>query len=269
MAGELGSVGNFMATILPSLKLISIVVIVGVIFIGAGYYFLILSKRKKWFINVYEQKADGRLHLVDKDVLQEKKMDYGRRVIYWLKKGGQEATPPPWESIETVGRKDFADYIRIRRSLIPIKKQIDGGINLTSDKAKLFFTRWIDAAIDVMHKKYDYNAEKLKHRFIFVPINKVPHINVGYMQMDYDVDMMRINAIDNIDLMFAERKNFWEKYGNMIAIGVVALLIIVVAYLSFEYMSKVIANTLDTTGSVTTALEKVAAAFGSQPKPVA
>ena len=45
--------------------------------VGLGYYLFVIRRRKTWNVNIWEQKADGLLHLVGKDILLEKKINKG------------------------------------------------------------------------------------------------------------------------------------------------------------------------------------------------
>jgi hypothetical protein len=100
-------------------------------------------------------------------------------------------------------------------------------------------------------------SQWVEERFVYMPINKVPHINVGYHQMDYDIDVMRINQIDNIDKMFSGQKSFLEKYGMYMMLGLLIVAIIVIAYLSFEYMRDVITQNLKQTDAVVNAIKNL------------
>jgi hypothetical protein len=248
-----------LSSILPLLKIFAIVVVGGIIIVAGGYYFFVIKRRKTWKIDIYELKSDGRLHLVSKDTLIERRFDNGRTIVYWLQKAAQETTPPPVEAVDRYGNQDYADYIKIRFSIVPlIKRPLE-----TTKKDMIRMTKIMPQATKAIKTDPKYKSSlfgkptAVENRFIYVPINKVPHISMGYNQMDYDIDMMRINQIDNIDKMFATQKQFWEKYGMYVMIGLLIVAVIVIAYLSFEYMRDVIGKTLDQTSAVVNAIKNM------------
>jgi hypothetical protein len=264
-----GQLSSMLTGLVPALKVFGIAFIAAIFVIAAGYYFLVIKKRKVWILNIYELKSDGRLHMVNKDVLQEKKFDQGRSTFYWLARARQETTPPPWEAVDRIGNKDYADYLKIRQSYIPILKQ---AMDTDLDRIGRINTKALLAIRGAKYKEpksFDQllseKARKVESRFIYVPINKVPHINIGYNQMDYDVDVMRINQIDNIDKMFSSKKGFWEKYGSYIILGTLVVAVIVIGFLSFEYMRDVITQNLAQTNNVVEAIKNMKFTGGGIP----
>lgn len=258
--------------LLPVIKLFAIVFVGGAIVVAAGWYFFIVKRRKKWLLNIYELASDGRLHLIGKDTLIEKRLDNGRTIIYWLQKLRQETTPPPSEAVDRVGNVNFADYIRIRHAVIPIVKKPEQ--NTRNQMSRMVGTNTDGIAykaLNAIKTNPKYKTSRLgdghsvENRFVYVPINKVPHVNIGYSQMDYDVDMMRINMIDNLDKQFAGQKNFWEKYGMYMLIGFLVVAIIVIAYLAFDFMNGVIKQNLDSTQAVVTAIKGINIGGGTPP----
>ncbi len=102
-----------------------------------------------------------------------------------------------------------------------------------------------------------FNSDSVKNKFIYVPLNKALKYDVDYKPIAYDVNMMRINEIDNADIMFANTKNFMEKYGQMIIASILIGGIIVVAYLSFEYLKTVVNQTLGHANQVVSPLNAI------------
>jgi hypothetical protein len=259
--------------LLPAIKLFSIVFVGGIIVVALAYYFLIVKNRKKWYLNIYELSSDGRLHLIGRDELLEKRLDKGKTIIYWLSKLKQETTPPPAEAVDRVGNKNYADYLRIRHSVIPIIKKPE-------PETKAQMSRLVGTNMDgIAYKalaaiktdpKYKTQAifgkaTNVETRFCFVPIQKVPHVSIGLNQMDYDVDMMRINMIDNLDKQFSGQKSFWDKYGAMLVMGFLIVAIIVVAYLAFDFMNGVIKQNLEQTSAVVKAIQSINLGGGAKP----
>jgi hypothetical protein len=224
--------------------IIGIVIVCLGLSIWAWWYFMIVKKRKRWFLRIWEQKSDKKLHLVGMDELEERRYDYGRRVMYWLKRYKSEATPPPIDATDRVGGKDFADYLKVRQNFVPLLKEINGDITYESqspEKHRIVNSEL--AALSALKKGGKFSKpEQAQQRFVYVPLSKVPHLDVEMIQMDFDVDMMRINQIDNIDAFFTAKKNFWEKYKELLIILLGVVMVIVVAYLSFEYGKAVIAE---------------------------
>ena len=49
---------------------------------GIWYWLFVLKQRRTWLVDIWERKSDGRLHLVNRDKLSEKKINKGKQVIY-------------------------------------------------------------------------------------------------------------------------------------------------------------------------------------------
>ena len=85
-------------------------VIIGIAAVGGLWYYLFIVKRRRfWLVDVYEQKSDGKLSLVEKDRLQEKKINYGKQTIYIFRKTKTESIPPPYECVRRLGSKEYCD----------------------------------------------------------------------------------------------------------------------------------------------------------------
>jgi hypothetical protein len=253
--------------ILPIIKIGAMVLVGGAIVIGIGYYLLIVMRRKKWFIRIFEMMSDGRMHLIGFDELIERRFDNGRVICYWLNKCKAETTPPPAECVDRVGTKNFADYIRIRHTYVPIKKAPTGDTRADMMRMPELMAKATSAIkTDKKYRMGTFDRPNMaEQRFIYVPLNRVPHVKVGFNQLDYDVDVMRINAIDNLDKMFSSQKTFWEKYGMYMLIGFMVVAIIVVAYLAFEFMRDVITQNLASTNGVVEAIKGLNVGGGTKP----
>ena len=55
---------------------------------GTWYYLFIVKRRRYWLVDVYEQKSDGKLDLIDKDRLWEKKINGNQKGLI-LKKNAK------------------------------------------------------------------------------------------------------------------------------------------------------------------------------------
>jgi hypothetical protein len=245
-----------------ALVTIGIVIVSIAVIAFCWYYFFVVRRRKKWFLDIYEQKSDGKLHLVGKDLLEERRYDNGKRVMYWLKRYRAEATPPPIDATDRLSGKDFVPYLKIRQNFVPIQKEFVKGDYSHDSGApeKLSLVKGALSAIRALRKKYK-NPDEVNQRFVYVPISKVPHVDVKYMQMDFDIDMMRINQIDNCDAFFSSKKNFWDKYKELIIIMLGVVMVIIVAYLSFEYGKAVIAEGTSASHENTAEIEKTNSAI--------
>ena len=89
---------------------------------GLWYYLFVIKRRRFWLVDVYEQKSDGKLYLVQKDRLWEKKINFGKQTIYVFKKTKTEAIPPHFECVRRLGNKEYADYVRVQGEYVPMSR---------------------------------------------------------------------------------------------------------------------------------------------------
>ena len=94
-----GDVNQYILMAIPWIKTIVWLVIGLGSIIGIGYYLFVVKRRRKWIANLYEQKADGRLHFVGKDIVVERKINKGKQLIYLLRRNRAEVIPPSWECV--------------------------------------------------------------------------------------------------------------------------------------------------------------------------
>ena len=219
----------------------------GVIGIGAcaliWYYLFVLKKRRYWLVDVYEQKSDGKLYLVQKDRLVERKINYGKQTIYVFRKTKTESIPPPYECVSRLGNKEYCDYVRILGEYVPMQKiEHIADFNNPTVKEKVF--KLIGNKINQIRgiPTTIWNADNVKNKFCYIPLHKALKYDIDYKPISYDVNMMRINEIDSLDKIFEKKKDFWQKYGMMIAVGGGIVMVIVIGYMGFEYMQAVISQ---------------------------
>ncbi len=207
------------------------------------YYLFVLRKRRYWFTDVYEQKSDGKLYLVEKDRLVEKKINYGKQTIYVFRKTKTESIPPPSECVRRLGNKEYCDYVRILGEYVPMEK-VEHVPDFNNPGIKKQIFKVIKNKIDQIRKIPTtlFNAENVRNKFIYIPLNKALKYDIDFKPISYDVNMMRINEIDSLDQMFEKKKDFWQKYGMMIAVGGGIVMVIVIGYMGFEYMQTVISK---------------------------
>jgi len=226
---------------------------------GVWYYLFIVRRRRFWLADIYEQKSDGDLYLVDKDRLQEKKINHGKQTIYIFRHTKTEAIPPPYECIQRYRGKEYVNYIRILGEYVPMQATETDLPQLkdTTNKLKLFSTikRKLQEIRNIPTTLF--NSDSVVNKFVYVPLNKALKYDVDYKPISYDVNMMRINEIDNADIMFKNKQGFMEKYGALIGVSIAAVVLIVVAYMSFEYLQQVVQSTLGAVKEVSNPLNSI------------
>ncbi len=244
----------------------------GILGIGAcallWYYLFIIKRRRYWLVDVYEQKSDGKLYLVQKDRLWEKKINLGKQTIYIFKKTKTESIPPPFECVRRLGNKEYCDYVRILGEYVPMSKQENvPDFNNPEVKNKIF---------NVIKKKINqirkipttlFNSDAIKNKFCYIPLSKALKYDIEFKPISYDVNMMRINEIDSLDKIFEKKKDFWQKYGSMVIIGGGIVMVIVIAYMGFEYMQTVIQQSLGAANRVAGPLEALVDKISGSPPP--
>ena len=231
--------------------------------IGVGYYLFIIKRRRRWIANIYEQKADGRLHYVGKDIVIERKINKGKQVVYLMRRNRVEVMPPPWECVYRVRNKEYTDYVRIQEDdFRPARRTADK--EMLDKKNKLSF---IERTKDRIYEIRNITKSEVYDKYIYAPINKELLWNTNFETIDYDINMMRNNAIDNRDKIYADKKDFLEKYGTFIAMGAIIVLIIVVLYLSYDYSSNVIGQAMGKAQETLNMVEALAGKMGGTPPP--
>ena len=229
---------------------------------GLWYYLFIVKRRRYWLIDVYEPKSDGKLSLVEKDRLVEKKVNRGKQVIYVFRKTKTESIPPPYETVQRLNGKEYADYIRVQGEYVPLEARENGLPNFHNIKVKRRINQLISDALASIR---GMSAKEVREKFIYIPLNEALKYDIDFKPISYDVNMMRINEIDNLDIMFQKKKDFWDKYGGLISIGIAAVVLIVVTYMSFEYMQKVIQSSMGAADRISKPLENLAAKISGSP----
>lgn len=213
-------------------------------------------------MNIWEIKGDNKLHLVGKDMIFERGINKGKQRVFLLKKRKVEVLPPPWECTFRLGNKDYVDYIRILDDYIPLKRDID--LQFAKEETKKgFFTR----VREMTKKSKKLPVKEMEDNFIYVPLYGLIHGEMRFKPIEYDVNMMRINALDNRDKIYADKMDFLQKYGTFIAIGMIILLIIVVLYLSYEYSGNVISAAMGKAQSTLDMVSVLADKLGGTPPP--
>jgi len=251
-----------MVSAIPMIKtVVGLVLIIGVI-IGIGWFIFQHLLTKKWITRIWEQKADGKLTLITIDVLIEKKVNGGKQILYWLRRQRQECFPPPTDSVHRVRGKEYVDYLRIEDEYIPMVQKLTKFNNLPNEK-KGILTK-IKQKMSFIKRA---DKQTVKNKFCYIPIAQALSANFTFDSMDYDVKMMRINAIDLRDKVYQAKQDWMQKYGHFVAIGFIVVLIIVVLYFSYDYSTQVINAGLSSASSQASALEALAAKIGGTVPP--
>ncbi len=230
------------------------------------YWLFVLKRRKYWLVDVYEQKSDGELHLVEKDRLNERKINFGKQTIYVFRKTKTESIPPPSECVRRLGNKEYCDYVRILGEYVPMEKMANvPDFHNQGIKEQIF---------NLIQKKINqirgiqttlWEADNVKNKFCYIPLYKALKYDIDYKPISYDVNMMRINEIDSLDKMFEKKKDFWQKYGMMIAVGGGIVMVIVIGYMGFEYMQNVIQQGFSSSKEIAGPLQALVDKLGGSP----
>ena len=232
---------------------------------GLAYYLFIVRRKRKWFCDVYEKKADGTLKLVGKDTLIEKRVA-NKQTAYIFKKSRHLALPPCWESVDRIGGKEYCDYLRVNNDYYPLKKKVSAfnDPEYQAGENQDDFFKKILKSINII-KKLD--KKDVEQRYVYVPINYTLHSTVQFETMDYDIELMRIQAIELRDKVYRSTEDWWGKYGHFVALGSIIVLIIVVLYLSYDYSSQVVGQIMGQARETTGAIEILAEKLGGTPPP--
>jgi len=229
---------------------------------GLAYYLFVIKKQRKWTVDIWEQKADGSLQMITTDILIEKRVNRGKQLIYKFKRQNAMAFPPPWESVFRVRGKEYCNYLRLGEDYVPLIPELQGVNNLPADK------KGIVAAVREKLKSMTGKSKKeIEKDFVYIPIVNSISAEIKFKPMDFDVNMMRVNALDIREKIYADRMDFLQKYGTFIAFGMIVVLIIVVLYLSYDYSGQVIAQGMGKAQETITMVEQLANKMGGTPPP--
>ena len=211
---------------------------------GLAYYLFIIRRRKKWKCNIWELKSNKKLYLMETDTLVAKKFNKGKQTAYILRRNKCETLPPPDQCIDKIGKQEIANYLRVLEDYIPLERSIDlpddfyeSEYDAKKQRNVNKFTRMIKESILGLKK---LSTSEVESRYVYAPISKSISPELRFTPIDYDINMMRINALDNRDKIYQDAQSFLDKYGHLIAIGFVVVLVIVTLYFSYDYSATVI-----------------------------
>jgi len=230
--------------LLPYFKLI-LWIVIACILIAVFFLIIVNMRRRKWFYNIWEQKSDGELHLVARDVNLEKKVKFGTKCVYWLKNAKVETIPPNSACVVRHRGKDYVDCLRVERTYIPGRLQpVEGGVDYQKmevrDKVETAYDRIRD---DIKNVGTTYfSAKKVDEKYIYIPIKRSLHVPMKYKIMDFDMYMMAVNEIHNADEFYQAKWEFWKKYGAIIVFALTIIFLIILVVLTFQYMNDIVAK---------------------------
>ena len=241
--------------LIPFGKMVTYVVVI-LLCVGAiGYYVFVIKKRRKWYIKVWEKKQNGKLYLIGQDVLVERKFNKGKQVAYLLKKARVETIPPPDDVVDRLGTKEWANYVRFLEDYIPMDRSTSFAPDHVKNlKEKIFGIKQM-------------SPQQVQNVYIYGPVDRNIVGNINFTPIEYDVNMMRINALDNREKIYQDAKDFLQQWGPYIAIGLCIVLAIVTIYLSYGHGIDVIKETMGTVNTVVPPLQDIAAKLGGNPPP--
>jgi len=229
---------------------------------GLAYYLFVIKRQRKWIVDIWEQKADGNLQMITTDILIEKRINRGKQLIYKFKRQNAMAFPPPWEVVFRVRNKEYCNYLRLGEDFLPLIPELEGLNNLPQDK------KGIVASVRKRLKEMTSMSKKeIEKDFIYIPITNSISANIKFKPMDFDVNMMRVNALDIREKIYADKMDFLQKYGTFIAFGMIVVLIIVVLYLSYDYSGQVISQGMGKAQETLSMVEQLANKMGGTPPP--
>lgn len=229
---------------------------------GLGYYLFVVKRRKRWKVTVWERKVNGRVYKVGFDWLVAKKFNKGKQVMYMLKKARSECIPPPEDCVDFVRGIEETNYLRVLDEYRPMTRNIELPENfleysvdkITGQRKSKLVIR-IQEALETIKR---LSSSETESKYVFIPLDKSLAGNIKFEPMDYDVNMMRINALDNREKIYKDSADWISKYGQLIAIGGIIVLIIVVLYFSFDFVRDVIGQSLAAADKVSAPLNNIA-----------
>lgn len=252
--------GQILFYALTAGKSIALLVLGGVALFTLWYWLFVLKNRRIWIAEIYEKQPDGSLQLVGKDTVIERKINKGKQVVYVLKKAKVEVMPPNWKATRRLNGKQYAKYLRYDLDYLPITESVEP----VSKEIELDFLKRMKKETKDIKKM---SVKEVESKYLFAPLSQTLQLNLVTKPIPYDINMMRINAIDNRDKIYADKRGFWEKYGTYFVIGGIVVLIIVVMYMSYDYSSNVINTVMAKVEHTLTVADKVADKLGGTQPP--
>lgn len=257
-------VNTIMIQVVPYLMNI-VWLLLGAGVVGAlGYYLLIIKRRKQWHCNIWETKVAGNtisVHRVDKDILVARKFNKGKQTAYIFRKSRTETMPPSHECIDVIGNKLEANYLRLLDDFIPFRKEIELPGEFYESETDIKTGNKVNKFIlnhkNRLDKMKGMSTREAESRYVYIPIDKGITGKLNFVPIDYDINMMRINAIDNREKIYKDKESWMQQYGTFLAMGGIIVLIIVVLYFSYDYSASVIDTAMSSVNQVSGPLQSL------------
>jgi len=252
---------NVMGTLLPILTTLIAVLLGGGLCCGLAYFLFVVQRRKKWLVDIWEQKADGKIYIVAQDTLIQKKYNKGKQTAYLLKNQKVDIVPPPIECVHRYRKNEFVSYLRVMNDYIPLKNTIVQPDQQQVKKLWYRIQRLIKLPLPEKERKLE--EQLLDTKYIYAPLNKAIVGTLKFEPMDYDLSVQMTNSMESLDKIYKDQTGWWEKYGGFVAIGVCVVLCIVTLYFSYGYGESVIKASLGAAEKVVDPINKLVNALGA------
>lgn len=252
------------STLVP--QIVSGAINLGMLLLGGGlvaglaYWLFVIKNQKKWLVEIWEEK-NGRIYLVARDTLREIKYNKGKNSAYILKNAKKEIIPPPVECIQKYKGKEYVNYLRLLNDYIPLINEV---VKPIDDGTKTLLQRKVTNILKALKKGENH---KVLDKYIYAPLNTGIVGQLNYKPLDYDVSLMMTNNMDTMDKIYAEKQDFWAKYGVLMGIGMILVMALVVIYLSYEYGQFIMERTMAVTDNMLNQISNVADKIGGSPPP--
>ena len=209
--------------LLPALKMMMYGIAFLAIVIPAGYYLIILRKRRIWYATIWERRGDNDAIIVSNDKVIEKRLKKKNAHVYTLNRVKYKVPPVDERYVKTLRGKNYVNYLRVGSDYVPfIQKFNFDGINFVKNEDGIMVLQG--------------NGER-----VFTP-------------MPYEVMMQMLNIDDGIESIWADKLGFFEKYKEIIAIAILCVTIIVLMTQYFDFVAK----SLEPVKASTSALQDMA-----------
>jgi lipoprotein signal peptidase len=259
--------GQILQQAIPYIKWGAIMLFGLAIMIGLMYYFMVYKKRRRWHIEIHEQKTDGRLHSIGRDVLEERTKDWGTKTFYFLKNRRKVALPPVDCLVDRMKNgKEEVDYIQIERQLFPTDKDLGTNYNVPS------VNKQVQTVYDrLMTRIFNMKKEEVRERYMYLPVHKALVANMTFKPIPYDVQLTVQRQVQIANEFFKSKGSFFEKYGTIIAVGLIIVLVIVAIVMTYDFVSTHLELVTGKADAVVNSLDRIAQGLGmnSEVKPVA
>lgn len=257
---------------LKKITLYAVVVLAVIIFVGLiaimMWYFFVYRRRRRWSIEIHEQKTDGRVHSIGKDVIEERQKLWGTKTFYFLKKRKKVALPPPDRLVDRMSSgKEEVDYLQIERDLYPAEKKMK--IDYTNPDNVKKITSIYDKLIDYMFsiKTTMKNKNPVREKYLYIPIEKTLTAKMDFKPIPYDVQLTAQRQSELHREFFKQKSTFWEKYGGLVLIVIVAIIVLLVVYLSYDFLNETIKATINLANANVEPLNRIADKLGAGKPP--